>query len=87
MMRSNSQRTAGARRRYPRNLLATFSVNKLPSSDNMDSDDAADVIAELPGRYSGGKYSHIEDIEQASDIAELINYEEGTAGSPWPKSW
>lgn len=63
-------------------LLATFSTKQIAEQiDNMDSDDAADVIAELPEDIQEEVLSHIEDIEQASDIAELINYEEGTAGS------
>jgi magnesium transporter len=63
-------------------LLATFSTKQIAEQiDNMDSDDAADVIAELPQNIQEEVLSHIEDIEQASDIAELINYEEGTAGS------
>ncbi len=64
------------------NLLATFSSKEIAEQlDNMDSDDAADVIAELPENIQDEVLSHIEDIEQASDIAELINYDEGTAGS------
>ena len=63
-------------------LLATFSSKQIAEQiDNMDSDDAADVIAELPEDIQEEVLSHIEDIEQASDIAELINFEEGTAGS------
>ncbi len=63
-------------------LLKTFSSKEIAEQlDNMDSDDAADVIAELPEERQEEVLSHIEDIEQASDIAELINYEEGTAGS------
>jgi len=63
-------------------LLATFSTKQIAEQlDNMASDDAADVIAELPEDRKEEVLSHIEDIEQASDIAELINYKEGTAGS------
>ncbi len=63
-------------------LLANFSAKKIAEQiDNMDSDDAADVVAELPEDIQDQVLSHIEDVEQASDIAELINYEEGTAGS------
>jgi len=63
-------------------LLANFSAKKIAEQiDNMDSDDAADVVAELPEEIQDQVLSHIEDVEQASDIAELINYEEGTAGS------
>jgi magnesium transporter len=63
-------------------LLATFSAKEIAEQlDNMDSDDAADVISELSEEMQDEVLSQIEDIEQASDIAELINYEEGTAGS------
>ncbi|HLC83723.1 MAG TPA: magnesium transporter [Bacteroidia bacterium] len=48
--------------------------------DNMDSDDAADVIAELPDSVQDEVLSHMEDSEQASDIVELLNYDEHTAG-------
>lgn len=64
------------------NLLATFSSKQIAEQlEDMDSDDAADVIAELPEDIQEEVLSHMEDIEQASDIAELINYDEGTAGS------
>ncbi|CAN5394302.1 magnesium transporter [soil metagenome] len=48
--------------------------------DNMDSDDAADVIAELPDNVQNEVLSHMEDSEQASDIVDLLNYDENTAG-------
>ena len=63
-------------------LLTTFSAKQIAEQvDNMDSDDAADVIGELPEEMQEEVLSHLEDIDQASDIVELINYEEGTAGS------
>ncbi len=63
-------------------LLSTFSTKEIAEQiDNMQSDDAADVINELPENIQDEVLSQIEDIEQASDIADLLNYEEGTAGS------
>ncbi|MFL5753164.1 MAG: magnesium transporter [Bacteroidia bacterium] len=63
-------------------LLASLSTKEIAEHlDNMDSDDAADVINELPESIQDEVLSQIEDIEQASDIADLLNYEEGTAGS------
>lgn len=63
-------------------LLSTFSTKEIAEQlDNMESDDAADVINELPEEIQEEVLSHIEDIDQASDIADLLNYEEGTAGS------
>lgn len=48
--------------------------------DNMDSDDAADILAELSDEKQDEVLSHIEDTEQASDIEELLTYDENTAG-------
>jgi magnesium transporter len=63
-------------------LLASLSTKEIAEQlDNMDSDDAADVINELPEEIQSEVLSQIENIEQASDIADLLNYEEGTAGS------
>lgn len=63
-------------------LLSTFSTKEIAEQlDYMESDDAADMISELPEEIQDEVLSHIEDIEQASDIADLLNYEEGTAGS------
>ena len=63
-------------------LLSTFSPKEIAEQlDNMDSDDAADMINELPEDIQEKVLAQIEDIEQASDIADLLNYEEGTAGS------
>jgi magnesium transporter len=63
-------------------LLSTFSTKEIAEQiDNMQSDDAADVINELPEEIQDEVLSQIEDIEQASDIADLLNYDEGTAGS------
>ncbi len=63
-------------------LLSSLSTKEIAEQlDNMDSDDAADLIHELPENIQDEVLSQIEDIEQASDIADLLNYEEGTAGS------
>ncbi len=63
-------------------ILATFSTKEIAEQlDNMDSDDAADVINELPQEIQNEVLSQIEDIDQASDIADLMSYDEGTAGS------
>lgn len=48
--------------------------------DNMDSDDAADVIGELEEERQEEILSHIDDIEQAGDIVDLLHYDEDTAG-------
>lgn len=48
--------------------------------ENMDSDDAADVINELPEKIQQEVMSHIQDIELSSDIVDLLNYDENSAG-------
>ncbi|MBR8538244.1 magnesium transporter [Carboxylicivirga sediminis] len=48
--------------------------------DKMDSDDAADVLGELDDERQLEVLSHIEDVSTAGDIADLLNYDEDTAG-------
>ncbi|MBN2166514.1 MAG: magnesium transporter [Marinilabiliaceae bacterium] len=48
--------------------------------DRMDSDDAADVLGELDADTQQEVLSHIEDIATAGDIADLLTYDEDTAG-------
>ena len=48
--------------------------------DHMDSDDAADVIADLPDNRREEVLSQLEDLGQAGDIVDLLNYDEDTAG-------
>ncbi|MFB6343925.1 magnesium transporter [Saccharicrinis sp. FJH2] len=48
--------------------------------DNMDSDDAADIIGEMEEDRQEEILSHIDDLEQAGDIVDLLNYDEDTAG-------
>jgi magnesium transporter len=47
----------------------------------MDTDDAADIISELSDERASKVISEIEDDEHASDIVDLLKYEEGTAGA------
>lgn len=46
----------------------------------MDSDDAADIVADLDEEMKREVLSEIEDTEQAGDIVDLLEYEEDTAG-------
>lgn len=48
--------------------------------DNMESDDAADIIGEMAEERQEEILSHIDDVEQAGDIVDLLHYEEDTAG-------
>ena len=46
----------------------------------MDSDDAVDIIRDMDEDKQEEILSHIEDIEQAGDIVDLLKYDEDTAG-------
>lgn len=48
--------------------------------DNMESDDAADLLSELSEEKQEEVLQNLEDIEQAGDIADLLSYDEDTAG-------
>jgi len=48
--------------------------------DNMDSDDAADIIGEMDDDRQQEVLSHIDDVNTAGDIADLLNYDENSAG-------
>lgn len=63
-------------------ILSSLSSKEIAEDiDNLESDDAADVIAELPPSQKAEVISHIENVEQKSDIVDLLKYEEGTAGA------
>ncbi|MES2837539.1 MAG: magnesium transporter [Bacteroidota bacterium] len=62
-------------------FLSSFSSEQIGEFiENMDSDDAADVINELPEDVQEEVLSHIDDEELSSDIVDLLNYDEDTAG-------
>lgn len=48
---------------------------------HIDSDDAADVMADLPEEKAKEVLDLLDDEEQADDIEELLRYQEGTAGA------
>ncbi len=48
--------------------------------DNMDTDDAVDLIRGLDEDTQEEVLSHIEDVEQAGDIIDLLRYDEDSAG-------
>jgi magnesium transporter len=47
---------------------------------HMESDDAADVIGDLSEKVKQEVLLHIDDVEQAGDIVDLLAYDEDTAG-------
>lgn len=48
--------------------------------DHLDTDDAVDLIQELDEDDRDEILSHIDDVEQAGDIIDLLKYDEDTAG-------
>lgn len=66
------------RKRFLKVLPPEFIASKF--IDYMDSDDAADVVADLDEDVQKEVLNEIEDLEQAGDIVDLLEYEEDTAG-------
>ena len=66
------------RRRFLRVLPPELIASKF--LEFMDSDDAADVMADLDEERKIEVLNEIEDFEQAGDIVDLLDYEEDTAG-------
>ena len=63
-------------------ILKNLSAEEIADEiDELDTDDAADIISELPEERVTEVISELEDDDHAKDIVELLNYEEGTAGS------
>ena len=60
--------------------LPEMSLLPSVSSDNMETDDAVDLMRELDEDTQEEILSHIEDVEQAGDIVDLLKYDEDTAG-------
>ncbi len=63
-------------------FLRTFPPEMIASKfiEHMDSDDAADIVADLDEDMKREVLKEIEDAEQAGDIVDLLEYEEDTAG-------
>tara|TARA_B100000683_G_scaffold111577_1_gene109899 strand:- start:1295 stop:2644 length:1350 start_codon:yes stop_codon:yes gene_type:complete len=63
-------------------LLSNLSSKEIAKEviENLESDDATDVILELPQKQKEEVLSLIEDNDHASDITDLLNYPENTAG-------
>jgi len=62
-------------------ILKNFSPSEIAEElEEMDTDDATDIITELDDDIQQDVIRHIEDIEHAEDILELMGYGEDTAG-------
>jgi magnesium transporter len=67
---------------YQEKLLRDFTSEEITDViDKVESDDAADVLNTLPEEMQEEVISHLSDQDLASDIIDLMNYEEGMAGA------
>lgn len=66
------------RERFLENISSEEIAEKI--IENLDSDDAADIIGEFSEEKQDEVISLLEDIEQAGDIIDLLNYDENSAG-------
>jgi len=66
------------RERFLENISSLEIAEKI--IENLDSDDAADIIGSLSEEKQDEVIAHIEDIAQAGDIIDLLNYDEDSAG-------
>jgi magnesium transporter len=55
--------------------------------DKMESDDAADLLGDMDEHRQEEVLSQMEDVEQAGDIVDLLNYGENTAGGLMAKEY
>ncbi len=64
-------------------ILETLSGSEIAQlvSDNMNTDDAVDIISELSEEKKHDVLGNIEDLEFAKDLADLLTHAEGTAGA------
>jgi magnesium transporter len=69
-------------------LVQSFSIKALAKQvEQLDSDDAADLIGELPKDQIEELISQIKDNEAAEDIVDLLNYASDTAGGLMQKEF
>ena len=63
-------------------LLSDLSAKEIAEDviENLETDDAADVIGEFSEERQEEVLAYIEDQEHASDISDLLSYEDDTAG-------
>lgn len=64
-----------------RKLLEAMPAEQIARQiDHLDTDDAVDLIQQLDEEDRDEILSHIDDVEQAGDIIDLLKYDEDTAG-------
>jgi len=69
-------------------FLESFSNSEITTQvELMDTDDAADFLQDLPASRKDDILSNMEDVELSSDIANLLSYDEETAGGLMAKEF
>jgi len=69
-------------------LLKIMSSKEIAEQlEQIDSDDAADILGELSEDLQQQVLSHIEDDDIASEVVDLLNYDEDTAGGLMQKEF
>lgn len=69
-------------------FVASLSPKEIAEQlENLDSDDAADILMELPEDRIQEVISQMEDDDAADDIVDLLNYDEDTAGGLMQKEF
>ena len=62
-------------------LIESLSVKELADQmENLESDDAADILGELPDEKIQEVISQMQDDAAAEDIIDLLNYDDDIAG-------
>ena len=62
-------------------LLSAMPAEEIAKQiDHLDTDDAVDLIQQLDEEDRDAILAHIDDVEQAGDIIDLLKYDEDTAG-------
>jgi magnesium transporter len=62
------------------NILSRLSPKRSEELDELDTNDAADIIAELSQDLKAEVISELNDLEHAKDIVDLLRYDENSAG-------
>jgi magnesium transporter len=69
-------------------FLKSFTSKEIADQvDNMDTDDAADILQDLPEERKEHVLSQIEDLDQASNIKDLLTFDEDSAGGLMAKEF
>lgn len=69
-------------------FLKSFTSKEIAEQvDNMDTDDAADILKDLSEEEKERILSEIEDLDQASNIKDLLTYAEDSAGALMAKEF